>query len=92
MMGLFSVTLWPVGFNLPNVLRAANDVKFCLWSSIICVWLFRVVFSFILGQYLGMGILGVKIAMVIDWAVRFTLVLLRYVHGKWQRQMAVGTT
>ena len=34
------------------------------------MWIFRVIFSYVLGEYLGMGVFGVWVAMIIDWLVR----------------------
>ncbi len=81
---VMSTLIWPASFTLPNVLRAANDVGFCMWVSIISMWIFRVGFSYVLGQYAGMGVLGVWVAMTIDWAVRVVFFVWRYRGTKWQ--------
>lgn len=82
--GIFAIIIWPEAFSLANTLRAANDVKYCMIWSIFSMWLFRIVFSYILGVYFEMGLFGVWIAMIIDWCVRALFFILRYRGTKWQ--------
>src|SRR5699024_9285949 len=46
------------------------------------MWIFRIIFSYILGQYFGMGVFGVWVAMIIDWVARSVCFLLRFKSGK----------
>jgi len=80
---LCSIFIWAPSFTLPNTLRAANDVTFCMVISVVSMWIFRIGFSYLLGQYVGLGVLGVWIAMIIDWGVRGIFFLLRYRGSKW---------
>nr|MDD6335961.1 MATE family efflux transporter [bacterium] len=79
-----TVTIWPLSFTLPNALRAANDVRFTMVMAIISMWLFRVLFSYILGAWLGWGVFGVWVAMTIDWLFRGICFTTRFIRGKWQ--------
>lgn len=81
-----SILLWPASFVMPNGLRAAGDVKFTMTTSIVCMWVFRIGFGYLLGQYLGLGVLGVWIAMTIDWFFRIIAFLLRIKSGKWRKK------
>ena len=83
----FAMALWPMSFTFPNFLRAANDVRYTMVVSIASMFTFRIIFSYLLGVGLGMGIIGVWIAMLIDWGVRVTMFGLRYLHGDWMRTM-----
>lgn len=78
--------IWPVSFNLPNALRAGNDVKFTLAVSMMSMWIFRVGFSYLLGGYLGMGVYGVWLAMFLDWVVRAIIFSIRYRGDKWYQK------
>lgn len=78
------VLIWTPAFTLPSILRATGDAKTCMLISIPCMWIFRIGFSYILGKYFGMGVFGVWVAMVIDWAVRVIFFVLRYCRGKWK--------
>lgn len=84
--GICCMLIWPEAFTLPNTLRAASDVKFCMILSIISMWVFRIAFSYIIGVRMGMGVLGVWIAMTIDWAVRVVLFIIRYRGKRWQHK------
>jgi Na+-driven multidrug efflux pump len=83
MHSVFAVFIWAPSFTLPNTLRAANDVTYCMVVSILSMWIFRIGFSYLLGQFLGLGVLGVWIAMVVDQGVRGILFLIRYRGTKW---------
>lgn len=80
-----AMLMWPVSFVLPNMLRACNDVKFTMLVSIFSMFTFRIGFSYVLGVHMGMGAVGVWIAMVIDWIFRLTLFIGRYVSGRWKQ-------
>ena len=77
--------LWPLAFALPNALRAVSEVKFTMCVSIISMWIWRIIFSYVLGIYLGLGILGVWIGMSIDWLCRAICFTARFFYGKWQK-------
>lgn len=64
------VPLWAVSFILPSALRAAGDSRFTSITSMLTMWLFRVIFGYILGIVLGYGVMGVWLAMNCEWAVR----------------------
>lgn len=76
--------IWPVSFSLPSTLRAAGDAKVTMIIALASMWIFRIVFSYILGGYFGLGVFGVWIAMVIDWCVRAVCMTVRYKQGKWK--------
>lgn len=89
-----AAVLWPVAFTLPTSFRAASDVRFTLKVSLFSMWTFRVALSYIfclesisiLGLTipgLGMGPIGVWVAMSVDWVFRTTLFLIRHFNGKW---------
>jgi Na+-driven multidrug efflux pump len=87
--------IWPAAFTLPSALRAASDVRFPLVISMISMWTFRVALSYvfaletvnIFGLFsfpgLGLGPLGVWVAMTVDWVFRTIFFIIRYLSGKW---------
>ena len=83
---VFCMTIWPSAFTLPNALRAGNDVKFTMGISVFSMWMFRIIFSYILGQYFQMGVLGVWVAMFIDWAFRTAAFVLRFRGHRWEQK------
>lgn len=90
--------IWPVGFMLPSAFRAAGDVHFPMVISTVSMWVFRVASAYLLAldslsvfglftiPCLGMGIMGVWTAMIIDWGFRALLFFYRYASGKWLRK------
>ena len=84
-----AMLIWPVSFTLPGTFRAAGDAKTCMVISILSMWIFRIVFSYVLGKYFGMGVFGVWVAMVIDWIFRAICFTIRYFSGKWKKAAIV---
>ena len=81
--GIIVATIWPMGFTLPNAFRAASDVRFTLMVSIFSMWIFRVGFSYVFALGLGLGVLGVWLAMFSDWTCRAIFFLVHFIRGKW---------
>ena len=82
---LCCVTIWPPAFTIPNTLRAANDVKYCMIVASATMWIFRIFCSVVLGKWMGLGVFGVWVAMTLDWVFRGILFVKRYIQGKWQK-------
>ncbi len=92
---ILAAIIYPLGFLLPSTFRAASDVKFTLYVSMISMWCLRVALAYFLAldsvtifkvitlPGLGWGIMGVWIAMFLDWILRSTLYLIRYIRGRW---------
>ena len=88
--GACGILIWPASFALPNILRAANDVRFTMTVSIISMWLCRILFSYVLALWCGLGLKGVWIAMTMDWVVRAALFIWRYFSGKWETKQLLS--
>lgn len=86
------IFIWVPSFTLPNGLRAANDVKYTMTMSVLSMWIFRVGFSYILGKYLGLGLLGAWCGMYIDWFARAVAFILRFFSGKWKSKQLLPDT
>ena len=80
--GISAMIIWPLSFALPAAYRAAGDAKACMYTSIVSMWIFRIGFSYLVGKYMGLGVFGVWVAMVIDWVVRAICFIIRYFNGK----------
>ncbi len=70
-------------FMLPNVFRAAGDGVFCTGVSLIVMWVFRVGGGWVLGSLCGLGVIGIWIAMLVDWVVRAVIFPIHFARGKW---------
>ena len=83
--------IWPLAFTLASALRSAGDAKFTMTSSVISMWIFRIVLAYVIAEGMNMGVLGVWIAMTIDWAVRAVLNVTRFLGGRWETKSLVGS-
>lgn len=81
---LFNAIAYPFSGALSNGLRAAGDVKFTMYVSVISTIAVRLLLSWLLGVVLQMGVIGIAIAMVSDWVVRAIIFLWRQKTGKWK--------
>ncbi|MCS5809039.1 hypothetical protein LNO89_26880 [Klebsiella pneumoniae subsp. pneumoniae] len=77
--------IWSLSWTLPCAFKGARDVRYTMWVSMLGMWGCRVVAGYTLGIVLGMGVIGVWLGMVLDWAVRGVLFL--FPHG--ERPLAV---
>ncbi|MDO4943840.1 MAG: MATE family efflux transporter [Ruminococcus sp.] len=84
MHNVMAVFLHPTAFNLNNSLRAAGDVKFTMYAGIGSMIVCRLGFAYLLGYVCGLGVIGVWIAMIMDWLARSVLFVLRYRSGRWK--------
>ena len=87
--GISVMMIWPTAFSLPSTLRAAGDVRFCMITSITSMWVCRVVFSYVFGQFFGFGVFGVWMAMILDWWVRAFFFVRRYRGSQWMTKALV---
>ena len=81
--------LWSTSFVTPSALRAAGDTRFTLTTSLVTMWLVRVVLGYILGVVSPLGITGVWVAMIIEWGIRSLIFLTRLRGDRWYRHKIV---
>ncbi|MEH7074601.1 MATE family efflux transporter [Neobacillus drentensis] len=75
--------LWSPSFIMPSALRAAGDSNFTSIASLLSMWLLRVILGYILGITLGYGIIGVWVAMIVEWGMRGLIFGWRFKGKKW---------
>lgn len=81
---VFNAVVYPYSGALSNGLRAAGDVKFTMYVSILSTIAVRLFLSWLLGIVLQMGVIGIALAMVCDWIIRAILFIWRERSGKWK--------
>ena len=81
---VFNAAFYPFSGALSNGLRTAGDVKFTMYVSVVSTVAVRLLLSYLLGITLQMGVIGIALAMVCDWAVRAVLFIWRERTGKWK--------
>lgn len=74
---VFNAVAYPFSGALSNGLRAAGDVKFTMYVSVVSTVAVRLFLSYLLGVTLQMGVIGIALAMVCDWMVRAVLFIWR---------------
>jgi Na+-driven multidrug efflux pump len=80
---------WPLSFAIPNALRAAGDTRYCMIVAIVSMWSVRVSAAFLLAYPLGMGPLGVWIAMGGDFILRSLCYTLRWRGRRWETKRVI---
>ena len=81
---LFNAVAFPFSGALSNGLRAAGDVKFTMYVSVISTIVGRLFLSYLLGIVFHMGVIGIAVAMVCDWVIRAVIFIRRQKSGKWK--------
>lgn len=82
--------IWPFAFVQPSSLRAAGDVKYPMFMSVLSMWVFRIGGAYLLVYPLGMGVSGVWFSMaVLDWGFRAIMYILRWRSGKWEKMRVI---
>lgn len=78
---------WVPSFSLPNTLRAAGDVMWTMVIAIVSMWVFRIGTAYFFSNAFHLGLMGIWIAMTIDWMFRGVCYEIRYHSGKWEKAM-----
>lgn len=84
-----ALLLHPTSFNLASSLRAAGDARFTMIVGICSMIVFRLGSALLFGKLLGLRIVGVWIAMGMDWLARSIAFTIRYKSGKWKEKRAI---
>lgn len=81
---VFNAVAFPFSGALSNGLRAAGDVKFTMYVSVLSTIAGRFLLSYLLGIVFHMGVIGIAVAMVCDWVFRAVIFIWRQKSGKWK--------
>ena len=71
-------------FTLSGSLRGAGDTKWPLYASLAGTYALRLPLSAFLGYVLGLGVLGVWIALPVEYYLRSVIILHRFNGGAWK--------
>ena len=72
-----------MAFIPPYGFRAAGDVKFTMTTSMLCMWLCRVVLAMVLARVFHMGPIAVWIGMFTEWTIRAIIYTVRFRNRTW---------
>ncbi len=81
---IFSAAVFPFADPLGKGLRACGDVKFTTAISLFTTIGVRLVLSVIFALWLQMGVMGIAVAMCLDWTTRGIIFWARFKQGKWK--------
>ena len=87
--GIFAIIIWPLSFTLPATFRGAGDSKSVMYISLAVMFTCRIVLSYVIADWMGIGVFGTWIAMFIDWYVRAGIYIYRYFSNKWTEYRVV---
>ena len=76
--------IFPFADPLGKGLRAAGDVIFTMTVSLVTTLGVRLVLSVIFGIVFNLGVIGIALAMCLDWLSRAVVFWWRFKGGRWQ--------
>ncbi len=87
--GIFAIIIWPLSFTLPATFRGAGDSKSVMYISLAVMFVCRIALSYVIADWMGIGVFGTWIAMFVDWYVRAGIYVYRYFSNKWTEYRVV---
>ncbi len=81
---IFNGVAFPYADPLGKGLRAAGDISFTTLISLFTTVGVRLVLSVLFGITLHMGVIGIAVAMCLDWVIRGLIFARRQKSGKWK--------
>ena len=81
---VFASFAQPFSHPLSAGIRATGDAKFAMWAAIFSTIVCRTLLSFILGLWMKLGVIGIAIAMGLDWCIKGSICVVRWKSGKWK--------
>ncbi len=82
--------VFPFADPLGKGLRAAGDAIFTMGISLFTTIGVRLIFSILFGIVLNLGVIGIALAMCLDWTVRGVIFWIRFRQGKWKTYRVIG--
>jgi putative MATE family efflux protein len=80
----FEQPFMALSMSFGGALRGAGDTKSPVLVGVVGVWLVRVPLAWALAFPAGLGLTGIWITMVVDWAVRAALFSILWRRGRWK--------
>ena len=86
---IFNAVVYPFADPLGKGLRATGDVNFTTAISLFTTIGIRLILSILFGIVLNMGVIGIALAMCLDWTVRGIIFWIRFRQGKWKQYKVI---
>lgn len=84
-----SSVVFPFADPLGKGLRASGDAKFTMAISLFTTIGIRLVLSVLFGIVLEMGVIGIAVAMCMDWLIRGIIFYRRFRSGRWKAMRVI---
>lgn len=68
---------------LPAALKAAGDAVYSTTVSLVTMWGIRVILGYVLAVTCRLGVLGIWLAMSVEWLLKDVILVLRFRRKKW---------
>lgn len=81
--------IWSTSFITPAGLRGAGDIRYTMAVSMASMWLLRILLGYIFAVVLPWGVLGVWIAMYVDWLARSIFFVRRVRRDEWFQKVVI---
>ncbi|NLO35029.1 MAG: MATE family efflux transporter [Clostridiaceae bacterium] len=81
--------IWSTSFITPAGLRGAGDIRYTMVVSMVSMWLLRILLGYVFAVILPWGVLGVWIAMYVDWLCRSILFVRRVQRDEWFAKVVI---
>ena len=85
-----NAVVFPFADPLGKGLRAAGDAMFTMGISLFTTIGVRLILSILLAIVLDLGVIGIALAMCLDWTVRGVIFWIRFRQGKWKTYRVIG--
>ena len=85
-----NAVVFPFADPLGKGIRAAGDAMFTMGISLFTTIGVRLILSILLGIVLDLGVIGIALAMCLDWTVRGVIFWIRFRQGKWKTYRVIG--
>ncbi len=73
-----------LGMIIPGALRGAGDTRISMYATVAGAWIVRVGMTYLLMNFLHLGLTAAWIAMFLDWVARAGLYWARFKRGTWK--------
>jgi putative MATE family efflux protein len=87
-MVAFAQPVMSVAFSLSGGLRGIGDTRAVMWITGVGSWMVRIPVAILSVTWLGLGLPGVQLSMVLDWTIRMILSGWRFRPSAWGRLSA----
>lgn len=81
--------IWSTSFITPAGLRGAGDIRYTMVVSIASMWFLRILLGYVFAVILPWGVIGVWIAMYVDWTARSIFFVRRVQRDEWFQKVVI---